>query len=166
MKKASWIALAFACFFVFQTSQASAASPLDSKVEELLGTKYAWGGASTKGFDCSGFTMYVFAEFGIELPHWSKGQAAKGSEVKKDDLRPGDLVFFNTSGSGISHVGIYLGDGEFVHSASNKGVVINKLSEDYYKKRYVTARRILDDKAYETVTTDPEEETVAADSKE
>lgn len=153
MKKGTVLILAIALFMTI-AGTASAKTPLNEAVDELLGTKYAWGGTSTKGFDCSGFTMFVFAKFDISLTHSSKGQATKGEEVKKSDLRPGDLVFFNTSGSGISHVGIYLGDDKFAHSASNKGVTINKLSESYYSKRYVTARRVMSEEVYKQVTTE------------
>lgn len=157
MKKGTIMILAIA-LFVSIAGTASAETQLNATVDELLGTKYLWGGTTTKGFDCSGFTMYVFAQFDIDLPHQSKGQAKKGEAVNKKDLRPGDLVFFDTGGSGISHVGIYLGDDEFAHSASNKGVVINKLSEDYYKKRYITARRVLDEDVYNKIAVESNEE--------
>jgi lipoprotein Spr len=125
---------------------------MDKAVDELVGTPYRWAGTTTKGFDCSGFTSYLFDEFGIDLPHSSKSQNSEGYWVDKSDLRKGDLVFFNTDGSGISHVGMYLGNGEFVHSATNQGVVKNKLSESYYAKRYVSARRVLWDDIYNQLT--------------
>ena len=80
--------------------------------------------------------------------------AKKGVKVAKEDLREGDLVFFNTSGKGISHVGIYVGDGKFAHASTSKGVVITALSDKYYAKRYVTARRILSDSTYEKIAVD------------
>jgi cell wall-associated NlpC family hydrolase len=136
--------------FCFQLGSASAETVLESTVDELAGTKYRYGGVSpTTGFDCSGFTMFVFDKFGIELTHQSKAQNKEGYWVAKEDLRAGDLVFFNTDGVGISHVGIYLGDDVFVHSATNKGVVKNKLSESYYAKRYVSARRVMWDDLYD-----------------
>lgn len=125
-------------------------------VNNLKGISYKWGGTTENGFDCSGFTLYVFNQWGYNLPHYSKGQADIGIAVSKDDLRRGDLVFFNTSGSGISHVGIYLGNDSFIHSSSNNGVTVDKLSESYYEKRYVTARRILNNAGYEKIITDPE----------
>jgi len=129
----------------------SSVSKLEAKVNKLIGSDYAYGGTTPKGFDCSGFTMYVFAAFGVSLDHSSKSQAREGKAVSKDDLRAGDLVFFDTGGDGISHVGIYLGDGVFVHASTNNGVVKNKLSESYYAKRYVTARRILTNDQYEEI---------------
>jgi hypothetical protein len=152
LKKAVVVLVVSVLLFGFAAGNAMAESVLNSTVNELLGAKYKYGGTTPDGFDCSGFTQYVFKAFGIDLPHQSKAQAKEGTYVEKKDLRPGDLVFFNTNGKDISHVGIYLGDGVFVHSASNKGVVKSKLSESYYAQRYVTARRILDDEAYAKLT--------------
>lgn len=148
VKKWAFLALAAVLFASF-AGAASAKTSLMAEIEPLLGTKYAWGGTTTKGFDCSGFTMYVFAKFNIQLPHSSKLQAKQGEKVEKDKLRPGDLVFFDTGGNGISHVGIFIGDGKFAHASTDDGVVITDLDDKYYAKRYVTARRILDEKAYQ-----------------
>lgn len=123
-------------------------SALHREVSEVLGTPYKAGGVSVKGFDCSGFTMFVFNQLGIDLPHSSRSQAGLGDAVAKDDLRPGDLVFFNTDGKRISHVGIYMGNGQFSHASSNKGISYSKLSDSYYSKRYVTARRIFSGTEY------------------
>lgn len=139
----------------FQLGSASAETVLEHTVDELVGTKYKYAGMSPEtGFDCSGFTKYVFAKFGYELTHQSKAQNKEGYWIPKEDLRQGDLVFFNTDGSGISHVGIYLGDGVFIHSATDKGIVKNNLSEKYYVKTYVSARRILWDDLYNQLTAD------------
>jgi cell wall-associated NlpC family hydrolase len=139
-------------FLSTAVGSAFAQSELNKAVDDLIGVPYKYAGTTESGFDCSGFTAYLFAKFNLELPHSSKAQNQEGYWIEKSDLRPGDLVFFNTDGKGVSHVGIYLGDDEFVHSASNKGVVKNKLSENYYKTRYVSARRILWDDIYNQLT--------------
>lgn len=127
---------------------------LDSAVEDVLGTPYLWGGTTTKGFDCSGFIQYVFKKLDVTLPRTTKSQAKEGTKVEQEDLRTGDLVFFNTDGTGISHAGIYMGDGQFSHSSASKGVQISKLSEKYYVERYVTARRILSDDDFKRIIGD------------
>ncbi|ULL13254.1 NlpC/P60 family protein [Paenibacillus sp. H1-7] len=154
MKKFVGFALSVALFCSFQVGSAFAETPLSQAVNEELGAPYKWAGTTKKGFDCSGYTSFVFAKFDIDLPHTSKGQAGLGTTVALDDLRPGDLVFYNTDGKGISHVGIYVGDGKFYHSATNKGVTVTKLSDSYYTKRFVTAKRILSDEQYQALMTD------------
>ena len=107
---------------------------------QYLGTPYVWAGASPGGFDCSGFTMYVFAQVGVSLPHSSYAQYGMGVPVAYGQLEPGDLVFFD----GLGHVGIYIGGGQFIHSPHTGDVVkISSLSEAYYSGAYVGARRIL-----------------------
>lgn len=107
------------------------------------GTHYVRGGTSRGGFDCSGFTRYVYAKYGISLPHSSAAQASRGTPVSKSQLKSGDLVFFQTYRRGISHVGIYVGNGNFVHAASRgRGVTVDSLSSAYYAPRYRGARRI------------------------
>lgn len=110
-----------------------------------LGTPYRYGGSSPGGFDCSGFVMYVFSQYGIELPRTASDQAAMGTHVDKKDLKPGDLVFFSCGGSGINHAGIYSENGNFIHSSSPRsgGVIYSSLVEGYYLQHYVGARRIL-----------------------
>jgi murein DD-endopeptidase / murein LD-carboxypeptidase len=116
--------------------------PVAKKFE---GVPYQWGGTSAKGFDCSGFIVTVFKELDINLPRTTKGMYGVGESVSKDKLRVGDLVFFHTYGSGVSHAGIYIGNGEFIHSSSSKGVIVSKLDDPYYwKHRYLGARRVLD----------------------
>lgn len=107
-----------------------------------MGTPYRWGGESTRGFDCSGFVRYVFRQAeGINLPRTSREQAKVGKPVKRDELRPGDIITFATSGgSRVSHVGVYIGDNKFIHSSSSRGVRIDTLT-GYYAKRFVSARR-------------------------
>lgn len=110
-----------------------------------LGTPYRYGGASPGGFDCSGFVMYVFSQYGINLPRTASDQASLGVHVDKKELLPGDLVFFNCGGSGINHAGIYSGNGNFIHSSSPRsgGVIYSSLVDGYYLQHYVGARRIL-----------------------
>jgi LysM repeat protein len=114
--------------------------------ERYLGVNYVFGGSSANGLDCSGFTSIVFREFGISLPRVSREQFAIGTPVERDQLREGDLVFFDTTGKGVSHVGIYLEADEFIHAASNPGRVLkSKLTEKYYAARYLGARRVITD---------------------
>jgi cell wall-associated NlpC family hydrolase len=108
------------------------------------GVKYRFGGSSPVGFDCSGYVMHVFNRHGIQLPRTADKQFSVGKPVKwKAELKPGDLVFFETYEKGPSHVGIYQGKGKFIHASSNRGVMVSGLSEVYYAKRYLGARRIL-----------------------
>lgn len=119
----------------------SDSSSLVEKALSLIGVPYVFGGTSRSGFDCSGFTQYVFKGFGISLPRTAAEQFNVGSSVSRAQLQPGDLVFFTTYASGASHVGIYIGGGSFVH-ASNSGVCTTSLSESYYASRYLGARRV------------------------
>lgn len=112
---------------------------------QYLGVPYAYGGTGPYGFDCSGFTMHVYANFGVSLAHGATPQLNSGYSVSKSELQPGDLVFFfgtyNTS-SAASHVGIYVGGGQFIHASSSRGVIISGLGESYYANRYLAARRV------------------------
>lgn len=119
----------------------SDSSSLVEKALSLTGVPYVFGGTSRSGFDCSGFTQYVFKQFGVSLPRTAAEQFNVGSSVKRAQLQPGDLVFFTTYASGASHVGIYIGGGSFVH-ASNSGVRTTSLSDSYYASRYLGARRV------------------------
>lgn len=123
-------------------------STLKSVVSSVYGTPYKLGGTSTRGFDCSGFTQYVYKKMGVNLARVSQAQYKQGTAVSKSQLKEGDLVFFNTTGKGVSHVGIYIGDGKFAHSSSSKGIRTDKLSNSYYNQRYIGAKRILSKYSY------------------
>jgi cell wall-associated NlpC family hydrolase len=111
--------------------------------KSLIGVPYAWGGTTPAGFDCSGFTGYVFAKQGITLPRMSRDQYNVGTPVAFSSLKPGDLVFFSLAGNGqVSHVGIYLGNGQFISSTSSKGVTISSFSTSYWMNAYVGAKRV------------------------
>ncbi len=122
----------------------STASKIIATAKKYIGVPYVWGGSSPSGFDCSGFTQYVFKQHGISLPRTTTEQYQIGTYVSKSNLKVGDLVFLqNTYRNGISHVGIYVGDGKMIHASSSKGVVISDLSSSYYVQHYYGARRIL-----------------------
>ncbi|MNW32273.1 Murein DD-endopeptidase MepS/Murein LD-carboxypeptidase precursor [compost metagenome] len=101
--------------------------------------------------------MFVFNKLGIKLPHQSGAQYKMGTAISRADLRAGDLVFYNTSGRGVSHVGIYVGDGKFAHSSSSRGVIISSMSESYYVNRYVGAKRIMSTDTYHESAIDSED---------
>lgn len=137
-------ATSLAILFTMGTGNVHAESTLSSVVNSVYGTPYKYGGTTTNGFDCSGFTRYVFKKLGVNLARVSTAQYKQGVSVPKSQLKAGDLVFFNTLGTGkVSHVGIYLGEGKFAHASSSKGIRTDKLSNSYYKARYVGAKRIL-----------------------
>lgn len=125
-----------------QNVEAATNDQLTATASNYIGTPYRYGGTTASGFDCSGFTQKVFAELGISLSRTTSSQYAQGTAVSKSNLQVGDLVFFNTSGSGVSHVGIYVGNNSFTHASSSKGVTTSKLSESYWSTRYIGARQI------------------------
>ena len=124
---------------------ASTAAKVISSAEEKLGSTYVYGDTGKAGFDCSGLVYSIYNdELGISIPRSSITQSTFGQQVSKSDLQEGDLVFFNTTGNGVSHVGIYVGDGKFIHASSGQGkVMTSSLSEEYYQDRYVNATRVL-----------------------
>ena len=147
MKK-KWLLPIFASFMVlsaFPADNVDAASPSDvlSTAKKYINTPYRSGGTTASGFDCSGFTSKVFSELGITLNRTSGGQYNQGTAVSKANLEVGDLVFFNTSGKGVSHVAIYIGNGQMIGAESSEGVTISSINDPYYwGKRYVGAKRV------------------------
>lgn len=113
------------------------------EIESWIGTPYVYGGESKSGVDCSGFTQSIYRALNVEIPRTASQQADAARNVSPSELKFGDLIFFNTSGSGISHVGIYIGNGFFVHASSSRGVVRESLSKEYYANRVVSAGRFL-----------------------
>lgn len=116
--------------------------------KSFLGAPYKFGGTTRSGFDCSGLVVVSFDKIDLKLPRVSSQQAQEGKEIKISDVREGDLVFFNTSGSSISHVGIIesiekSGEIKFIHSSTSKGVIISSMDENYWKTRFVKAVRLL-----------------------
>ena len=115
-----------------------------SMARQYGGVPYVWAGRSPSGFDCSGFIYYVFDQLGYGLPRMADGQFEVGIPVSRNSLEPGDLVFFETYEPGPSHVGIYIGNDQFIHASSGAGhVTVTPLNKTYYRDRYLGARRIL-----------------------
>ena len=131
----------------------AAADQIVQEAREALGTPYRWAKQSEKATDCAGLVRRVAKTAGIDLPRTSRAQYATGRSISAKDLKPGDLVFFkNTYRRGISHVGIYVGDGQFVHAASRRRrVVVDRLDEQYFAVRFAGARRIVEDEQREAL---------------
>ena len=110
------------------------------------GGKYVWGGTTPKGFDCSGYVQYLFKKHNVNLPRTAWSQSKLGQKIVLTNLKTGDLLFFNTDkkrGIPVSHVGIYMGNGKFIHAASRKkGIIISPFA-GYYQDRFVVAKRII-----------------------
>lgn len=115
-----------------------------SEAMKYLGVPYAWGGNTPIGFDCSGYVQYVLQQCGITIPRTTELQVQVGNYISKASLRPGDLVFLqNTYRTGVSHVGIYIGNNQMIHASSSKGVTISNLTSNYYMEHYHSARQLI-----------------------
>lgn len=123
------------------TAEAASTSQLTATANKYIGVPYVYGGTTASGLDCSGFTQLVFKNLGININRTAAAQYDQGTSVSKSNLQAGDLVFFNTTG-GVSHVGIYVGDNKFTHAGSSTGVTTAKLSDSYWAKRYIGAKRV------------------------
>jgi cell wall-associated NlpC family hydrolase len=123
---------------------------IEDNAKSLLGIKYVWGATGPHTYDCSGFTQKIYRDAGIPIPRVSREQARVGLFVKYENLQRGDMVFFDTKKKRtgiVSHVGIYLGDGNFIHasSAAQKVVIYNFNEQTFYKKRFLWGRRVIND---------------------
>lgn len=153
MKRNIVLFFAVLLFVAFNSINPHAASAAESpKTQDILnyalefkGVKYKYGGNSpSSGFDCSGYILYVYKNFGTDLPRSSAEQFNVGTPIDKDSLKPGDLVFFqNTYKQGISHTGIYLGNNEFI-SAEDQGVSVASLDNSYWGPKYAGAKRVIE----------------------
>ncbi|MFZ4201196.1 NlpC/P60 family protein [Lysinibacillus sp. NPDC056220] len=139
----------FASFMFFtgigiHDAQAATYTDITNTAKAYIGTPYKYGGTDIKtGIDCSAYTQLVFSKVGISLERTSNAQYQQGTSIAKDNLKTGDLVFFNTSGSGVSHVGIYIGDSNFISATTSSGVKMDKINDPYYwGSRYVGAKRV------------------------
>jgi len=140
------VALAAACTpFQHETPRRAAASPGAAALlaaESRIGTAYRYGGSGPDAFDCSGLVAYAYQQVGVSVPRTAAQQYALARPVPRSELRPGDLVFFRLSGREVSHVGIYAGDGQFVHAPQTGGQVSTaNLDDEWYRQRYAGAGR-------------------------
>lgn len=124
--------------------------PVSGNVKEILtyantftGVPYKFGGTTPAGFDCSGYIRHVFQKVGVQLPRQADEQYTVGKKVEKQNLQPGDLVFFETYEPGVSHSGIYIGNGQFISATSSSGVAVADIDDSYWGPRYVGAKRVL-----------------------
>ncbi|WP_332629788.1 C40 family peptidase [Halalkalibacter flavus] len=135
---------------LYPSNQVSASSTADKVVavaKAQIGVPYRWGGTTPSGFDCSGFMRYVYNQVGISLPRTTAEQYRVGQKVSKSNLRPGDLVFFETYQPGASHSGVYIGNNQFVHASSSNGVSTSSINDPHYwGPRYLGAKRVIEEK--------------------
>ncbi len=126
----------------FSSSGSASGSSIINTAMNYLGVPYVWGGSTPSGFDCSGFVQYVFKKNGVSLPRTAASQSGVGTSVSRSNLQPGDLVFFS-NGGGISHVGIYIGNGNMVHAPHTGDVVkVTSINSSYYISHYAGAKRV------------------------
>ena len=124
------------------TSSSGKGASVVATAKKYIGCKYVYGGSSPSGFDCSGFTSYVYKQFGVSLNRTAAGKYSNGVAVSRSNLQPGDLIMFGKSG--ISHVAIYIGGGKIVHAANpSRGVTTDTINSGYYNNNYVGARRVI-----------------------
>jgi len=137
---------------VRETSSVESGKVTISKARQLLlqetrswlGVPYAYGGTSRRGVDCSGLVFSVYGKYGVKLPRSARDMFNEGRAVNRTSMLPGDLVFFaNTAGRGITHVGIFTGGEHFIHASTRAGVITSSLHEEYYRKHYAGARKII-----------------------
>lgn len=145
MKK--WLLPVFASFMIFagtgtDNAEAATQNELTTAAYKYIGVPYLYGGTTTRGLDCSGYTQLVYKQMGISINRTTTTQYKQGTAVSKNNLQVGDLVFFNTFGSGVSHVGIYVGNNKFTHAGTSTGVTTASLGSSYWAQRYIGAKRI------------------------
>lgn len=142
VESASPVQLKYAILLQTEVESLPSKQLLES-VDEWYGTRYRRGGNTKSGVDCSGFTVAVYtAVYGMMLPRVSREQYRISRKISTTELQEGDLVFFNTLGRGVSHVGVYLGNNRFAHASVSRGVMVSSLSEKYYVQRFIGAGRI------------------------
>lgn len=142
VESASSVQLKYAVLLNTEIESLPSKSLLET-VDEWYGVRYRKGGNTKTGVDCSGFTVAVYAAvYGLSIPRVSREQYRNSRKISTTELQEGDLVFFNTNGSGVSHVGVYLGNNKFIHASVSRGIMVNDLFESYYLKRYIGAGRV------------------------
>ena len=126
------------------TTEAATSTQITQEASKYIGVKYVYGGTTVNGFDCSGYTQYVYKQLGLSIPRTSLSQWETGTAISKANLNVGDLVFFNTTGRVASHVGIYIGNDQFIHAGSSTGVTIASMNSSYWAPKFDGGRRVAD----------------------